>query len=129
MKTDKNLMKKEENEGPSTGIVEKDIRDFAKNVETCLNSFAYEAFDREKLANRIEDCLVAAEELGTLNKLVSSDIKTVNKSVATINTQIGQLDVLFRNIDRLVEYIQEKKRLVNQFESELDRAEKLLNQR
>lgn len=35
-------MKKEENEGPSTGIVEKDIRDFAKNVETCLNSFAYE---------------------------------------------------------------------------------------
>lgn len=63
----------------------------------------------------VEECVIAAEELQTLGGLVRTDIRAVSDSVAAINEQIEQLESLFRNIDRLEEFV--KQVLSSRFQS------------
>uniref|UniRef100_A0A0R3S4S8 WASH_WAHD domain-containing protein n=1 Tax=Elaeophora elaphi TaxID=1147741 RepID=A0A0R3S4S8_9BILA len=92
---------------PPKEIVENELSTLSNNITSCLSAISLKVGSDKETINCVEECVIAAEELQTLGGLVKTDIRAVSNSVAVINEQIEQLENLFRNIDRLEEFVKQ----------------------
>ncbi|KAM3715737.1 Biogenesis of lysosome-related organelles complex 1 subunit [Dirofilaria immitis] len=110
---------------PPKEIVKNELSTLSNNITNCLSAVSLKVATDKETINCVEECVIAAEELQILGRLVRTDIKAVGDSVAAINEQIEQLERLFRNIDHLEEFVKQKKEQLILLENELTKAEKL----
>uniref|UniRef100_A0A915Q6X0 Uncharacterized protein n=1 Tax=Setaria digitata TaxID=48799 RepID=A0A915Q6X0_9BILA len=100
---------------PPKEIIKNELSTLSANITNCLSAVSFKIGSDKKTIDCVEECVIAAEELQTLGGLVKTDIKAVSDSVATISEQIEQLEGLFRNIDRLEEFVKQINFLVPEF--------------
>uniref|UniRef100_A0A1I7W4C5 Biogenesis of lysosome-related organelles complex 1 subunit 8 n=1 Tax=Loa loa TaxID=7209 RepID=A0A1I7W4C5_LOALO len=110
---------------PPKETVENELATLSNNITSCLSAVSLKVGCDKETISCVEECVIATEELQTLGGLVRTDIKAVNDSVVAINEQIGQIESLFENIDRLEEFVKQKKEQLILLENELTKAEKL----
>ncbi|MCP9262085.1 hypothetical protein DINM_005381 [Dirofilaria immitis] len=96
---------------PPKEIVKNELSTLSNNITNCLSAVSLKVATDKETINCVEECVIAAEELQILGRLVRTDIKAVGDSVAAINEQIEQLERLFRNIDHLEEFVKQFKNI------------------